>query len=77
MSRKNVECFWSDGEDKSKCIRYETQIHILRQLMMLSKHFAAAAFSVEDEKVDPMRIVTMSAIAAIADFEHGSGDDSS
>jgi len=49
-------------------IRYETQLDILRSLLLVSRHFAASALSVRvTHSFDATRILTMACMAAVAD----------
>ena len=56
-------CFW-----RASPMRAETQLEILRLLRLLSRHYAAAVLGLRQTVVsDAARVLTMSAIAAVAD----------
>ena len=56
-------CFW-----RASPMRAETQLEFLRLLRLLSRHYAAAVLGLRQTVVsDAARVLTMSAIAAVAD----------
>jgi hypothetical protein len=59
---KKAQCCWMQP------MRYETQLDILRSIMLLGRHFAASALSIKvTRSFDATRILTMACMAAIAD----------
>ena len=58
-----TRCFWA-----SQSLRYETQKDLLQLLHLVTRHFSAAAFSLRvTSSFDAARILTMAAVAMVAD----------
>ena len=48
-------------------MRYETQLDLLRSIMLIARHFSAAALSIKvTRSFDATRILTMACMAALA-----------
>ena len=59
---KKDQCMWMQP------MRYETQLDILRSILLVARHFAASALSVKvTRSFDATRILTMACMSAIAD----------
>eukprot|EP00919_Chromeraceae_sp_WS-2016_P010528 GHVR01024575.1.p1 GENE.GHVR01024575.1~~GHVR01024575.1.p1 ORF type:complete len:1627 (+),score=452.86 GHVR01024575.1:727-4881(+) len=57
------KCFWSKGE-----LRRETQMDLLRLLVLVSRHFLVASFSLRMTRaLDAMRVTTMACLCCLAD----------
>ncbi len=58
-------CFWqADG----RIIRLETQVHILKQMELVCRHFVAASLSLKvTRSLDATRLLTMACMSAISD----------
>jgi hypothetical protein len=60
---RGLECFWD-----SQPIRYADQADMLRHLHLISRHYAAAALSLNvTRSFDACRILTMACMSAVAD----------
>ncbi len=59
------QCFWqADG----RTIRLETQVHILKQMELVCRHFVAASLSIKvTRSLDATRLLTMACMSSITD----------
>ena len=62
-SDRDTNCFWH-----AQPMRYETQMDIMRLILLLSRHFTASCFSVKTNNLtDATRLLTHACMTAVAD----------
>jgi hypothetical protein len=60
--RRTQHCFWLQD------LRYETKADLMRHLYLITRHFAAVAFTLqENRETDAVRVVVAGALAAVMD----------